>query len=105
MERERGGVELGCGIECRGYVASRNASTVKPNTDFPSAATIARYGGAVNPAPQGVTLAQWQAAVKSAAAFGPSMKNVGIHYTPLATSSQWYPDPQDVFYNKVRSRL
>ena len=79
---------------------SGNASTVNPNTDFPSAATIARYGGAVNPAPQGVTLAKWQAAVKKALAFKPTGTS-GLGTDPLATSSQWYPDPKDIFYNKV----
>ncbi len=79
---------------------SGNASTVNPNTDFPSAATIARYGGAVNPAPQGVTLAKWEAAVKKALAFKPTGTS-GLGTDPLATSSQWYPDPHDIFYNKV----
>jgi|GEM_PF-3257582 len=76
------------------------ASGVNVNTDFPSAATIARYGGAVNPAPQGVTLAKWQADVKKALAFKPTATS-GIGSDPLATATQWYPDPHDIFYNKV----
>ena len=76
------------------------ASGVNVNTDFPNAATIARYGGGVNPAPQGVTLAQWEAAVKKALAFKPTISS-GVGTDPLATATQWYPDPHDIFYNKV----
>ncbi len=82
-----------------GGSSTTGAGAVNVNTDFPNAATIARYGGAVNPAPQGVTLAQWQAAVKSAV---PAIKSAPWYaYSPLATKTQWYPDPHDIFYNKV----
>ncbi|MHB1681956.1 MAG: hypothetical protein ACYCYO_03895 [Bacilli bacterium] len=82
-----------------GGSSTTGASGVNVNTDFPNAATIARYGGAVNPAPQGVTLAKWEAAVKSAV---PAIKSAPWYaYSPLATKTQWYPDPHDIFYNKV----
>ena len=81
--------------------ASGNTTgAVNPNTDFPNAATIARYAGGVNSAPQGVTLAKWQADVKKALAFKPTATS-GIGTDPLTTSTQWYPDPHDIFYNKV----
>lgn len=76
-----------------------SSTGVNVNTDFPNAATIARYGGGVNPAPAGATLAQWQLAGKDAVK---AIKTAPFYaYSPLATATQWYPDPTDIFYDKV----
>ena len=60
------------------------------------------------PLPSGVTMTQYDAAIKQANIDSNAYNNPNLSYPqndygaygPLANSKQWYPDPSDIFYNK-----
>ena len=79
-----------------GATATNASKSVNTANTAPSTPTVTNTGE--NPSPVGFTMAQWQSAVKQAAAVNNSYTEAS--YSPLATATQWYSDPSDKFYDK-----